>query len=62
MNETTVQPGKYLTIAEAAKILGVTPTTCRVYIKEGKLEAVKLAGVNRWRVSRASLEGMLQPA
>lgn len=62
MNEATVQPGNYLTISEAAKILGVTPTTCRAYIHNGRLEAVKLAGVNRWRVSRESLERMLQPA
>jgi len=40
---------KYLTIKEAAKILGVTPLTLRNWDKKGKLKALRNP-INNYRV------------
>jgi excisionase family DNA binding protein len=42
-------PKKYLTIKDAAKLLGVTPLTLRNWDKSGKLRAYRNP-INRYRI------------
>lgn len=47
-----------LTIRDAAKALGVSPSSCRRYLKQGKLEAIRETrsdGTERYLISRASV-------
>lgn len=47
-----------LTIREAAKALGVSPSSCRRYLKQGKLEAIRETrsdGTERYLISRSSV-------
>lgn len=49
----------YLSIAEAAELLGVHPNTIRNHIKDGSLKAGR-AG-QQWRIRREALESFLAP-
>jgi excisionase family DNA binding protein len=50
---------KYLTVKEAAQMLGVSPSTLRNWDRSGKLRA-KRHPVNRYRLyDRAELEALL---
>lgn len=50
MNETT----KYLTVAEVADMLDVSPKTVYKYIKEKKLRAGKIG--RSWKIQESDLE------
>lgn len=45
---------QWLSTSKAADLLGITDRAVRLAIREGRLEAVQVAG--RWRVSRANVE------
>jgi excisionase family DNA binding protein len=45
--------GEYLSVQQAADLLGVSPQTVRTCIKRGELPAVKIGD---WRISRAALD------
>jgi excisionase family DNA binding protein len=46
-----------LTVAEVAAELGALPDTVRVWIRTGRIDAVKV-GPRQWRVPRAALAGL----
>ncbi len=50
---------QFLTVEEAATRLKVAPFTVRVWLREGKIEGVKLGKV--WRVLVASLDTLARP-
>lgn len=49
----------FMTVPEVAKIFAVKPYTVRHWIKEGKLEGVKLPG-GQWRVRRSTITEFAQ--
>lgn len=53
-----MQDDYQITIREAAQALGISPSTCRRYLKQGKLTAfreVRSDGTERYLISRASV-------
>jgi len=49
-----------MSISEAAKMLGLSRQVIFVWVKRGKLPAVKSEGKRGdWRITRSSVEGML---
>jgi excisionase family DNA binding protein len=54
-----MKPGDLLTLAEAADLAGLSPTTLRVQIRNGKLKAVK-RGRDWWVTRRSLLDYMTQ--
>ena len=50
---------QFLTVEETATRLKVAPFTVRVWLREGKIEGVKLGKV--WRVLVASLDALARP-
>ena len=50
---------KYLTVAEAAKLLRWSENYVRMQIRAGKLPATKLGG--QWRLDRDALLELLEP-
>jgi excisionase family DNA binding protein len=46
-----------LTVAEVATELGINPATVRVWLRSGRIAAVKV-GPRQWRVPRAALAGL----
>jgi excisionase family DNA binding protein len=49
----------YLTPREAAELLRVDRLTVYRRIEDGRLEAFRLAGGNRWRIPAAAVDGLL---
>lgn len=51
-----------MTIAEAAKVLGVNPMTVRRWIRGGKLKALKetIQGVEQWAIDEADLDAVAE--
>jgi excisionase family DNA binding protein len=49
----------YLTPREAAELLRVDRLTVYNRIKDGRLEAFRLAGGNRWRIPAEAVNGLL---
>ncbi len=59
-NDTQNQLSKYLTVQQAASILGVSPSTLRNWDRAGKLKAVRHP-FNQYRLYlRSDLEKILQ--
>lgn len=48
---------KLYTLTEIEPILGVSHRTLLTYVKEGRLEAVKIGG--KWKVSKDQLESFI---
>ncbi len=47
----------WLTVAEVATELGINPATVRVWLRSGRIAAIKV-GPRQWRVPRAALAGL----
>ena len=45
-------------IEELSKLLGITPTTCRIYFRSGKLKGRILGG--RWFITESNLEKFIE--
>jgi excisionase family DNA binding protein len=43
-------------LAEAASLLGIKVRTARMWIKQGKIKANKIAGSNRWIVFESEIK------
>ena len=43
-------------LAEAASLLGIKVRTARMWVKQGKLKANKIAGSNRWIVFESEIK------
>jgi excisionase family DNA binding protein len=51
-----------VTVQQACQLSGLGPTTIWAFLKDGRLEAVRLPGLRRTLVSYASLERVLAPS
>jgi excisionase family DNA binding protein len=51
-----------VTVQRACQLSGLGPTTIWAFLKDGRLEAVRVRGVRRTLVSYASLERLLAPS
>jgi hypothetical protein len=51
-----------VTVQRACQLSGLGPTTIWAFLKDGRLEAVRLPGLRRTLVSYASLERLLAPS
>lgn len=51
--------GKYYTAAEAARLLGVKPQTLRLWVRQGKIKALKTAG-GRYRYPLSEIKRLLR--
>ena len=50
-------PADLLTVAEVATELGARPDTVRLWIRTGRIDAIKV-GPRQWRIPRAALAGL----
>jgi len=51
-----------VTVREACELSGLGPTSIWAFLRDGRLEAVRLPGVRRTLLSYASLARLLSPA
>jgi excisionase family DNA binding protein len=51
---------KLLTVSEVAEQLSVTEETIRRWLRDGKLEGVRLSRRAGWRIRQASVDAMLE--
>ena len=51
--------GRFLTLADAADLLNVTPTQVRELVLSGELPAIRVGAQGQWRVERTVLEGYI---
>lgn len=61
INKTEVAAPIAVTVAKACEISGFGPTSIWAFLKNGRLEAVRVPGVRRTLVSYASLLRLLAP-
>lgn len=47
---------KFLTIADVAEYLSVSPGQVRTLIKNGELPAIQVGGRGQWRIEQSKLE------
>jgi len=62
MNSTSTPGGlgRFLTLADVAEILNVSPSQAYTLVRSGELPAIKVGGGGRWRVERAVLEAWIE--
>ena len=52
--------GRFLTPADVAEILSVTPSQVLKYLRDRELRGIKLPGKGEWRIEDAALEEFIQ--
>ena len=52
-------PGRFLTVADAAELLRVTPGEVLDVIRSGELVAIAVGHARHWRIEREALEGYI---
>ena len=50
---------RYLTVQEAAEVIGIAPFTMRKWLRLGKLPGINYGGSTGWRISEADLVDFL---
>ena len=55
------EPKELLSVQEAADFLGLSVSTIRRYIRDGRLPAYRVAGERLLRIKRSDLEALLDP-
>lgn len=55
------EPKELLSVQEAADFLGLSVSTIRRYIRDGRLPAYRVAGERLLRIKRSDLEELLDP-
>jgi excisionase family DNA binding protein len=50
-----------LTVEQAAHYLQLSPSSIRLYIREGKLKAFRVAGLRKVLIPQAALMALLEP-
>lgn len=58
MNNTAMDQAEFLTTAEVAKTMRVTPTCVAAWIRDGRLRASRFG--RRWLISRSDAEAILR--
>ena len=51
---------KGYSLIEAAKLLGVMPSTARYWARTGKISAKKIAGTRRWIIMESEIKRLQQ--
>jgi excisionase family DNA binding protein len=60
--EATVPDSRFLTLADVAEILNVSPHQARVLVRTGELAGIQVGGRGQWRVERTKLEEYIAEA
>lgn len=59
----TSQPnglGRFLTLADLAEVLNISPSQAYSLVRSGELPAIKVGGSGHWRVERSVLESWIE--
>lgn len=60
MNDTSsADLGRFLTVADAAELLRVTPAEVLEVVRSGELPAIAVGSARSWRIERSALEGYI---
>jgi excisionase family DNA binding protein len=51
--------GRFLTLAETAEVLHVSPSQAYALVRSGELPAIKVGAAGHWRVERVELEAYI---
>lgn len=51
---------RFLTLADVAEILNLTPSASRALVTSGELPAIQVGGKRAWRIDEAELEKYIQ--
>jgi len=54
-------PSDLLTVEQAAHYLQLSPSSIRAYIRQGKLQAFRIAGLRKVLITQAALLALLEP-
>jgi len=57
----TASAERYLTVAEVARMMSVSEATVRRWIRDGRLAAGKVAGLQSVRVKESDVHRLIQP-
>lgn len=60
MTAETHQPGRFLTLDQAAEELATSHSQLYALVRRGDLPALKLGGRGQWRIERAALETYIE--
>lgn len=52
--------GRFLTLADTAEILNISPSQAYALVRSGELPAIKVGGHGHWRVERDVLESYIE--
>lgn len=51
---------RFLTLADVAEILNLTPSASRALVSSGELPAIQVGGKRAWRIEESALEQYIQ--
>ena len=54
-------PSDFLTVEQAANYLQLSSSSIRLYIRQGKLQAFRIAGLRKVLIPQAALLALLEP-
>lgn len=62
MNETSSSSGlgRFLTLADVAEILNISPSQAYALVRSSELPAIKIGGHGHWRIERSVLESFIE--
>lgn len=52
--------GRFLTLADTAEVLNISPSQAYALVRSGELPAIKIGGHGHWRVERDVLESYIE--
>jgi len=53
---------RFLTLADVAEILNISPSQTYALVRSGDLQGIQIGGRNQWRVERSKLEDYIEAA
>lgn len=61
MNESSPSEslGRFLTLADTAELLNITPRQAYALVRSGELPAIKVGASGQWRIERSVLESYI---
>lgn len=59
VGDPLAEPARFLSPAEVAELLAITPAEVQALIDSGELPAIRLGAVGLWRIERSELEGYI---
>ncbi|MGX5680731.1 helix-turn-helix domain-containing protein [Schumannella luteola] len=52
--------GRFLTLADTAELLNITPRQAYALVRSGELPAIKVGASGQWRIERSVLESYIE--